>query len=45
MTLMNLDRYASAPFGRARRTSGRHGYVAYFPAPIPRAVELPARTV
>ena len=43
--LMDLDRYASTPFGRARRTSGRHGYVAYFPAPIPRAVELPARTV
>ena len=42
---MDLDRYASTPFGRARRTSGRHGYVAYFPAPIPRAVELPARTV
>jgi Fic family protein len=36
------QRYASTPFGEARRTIGPHGYVAYFPAPIPRAVELPA---
>jgi len=42
---MELDRYARTPFGRARRTSGRHGYVAYFPDPIPRTVDLPARTV
>ncbi len=27
-------------FGVARRTIGRHGYVAYFPAPIPRVIEL-----
>ncbi len=32
-------------FGEARRTPGRHSYVAYFPAPIRRAVDLPAATV
>jgi Fic family protein len=42
---MDLDRYASTPFGESRRTGGRHGYVAYFPAKIPRTVELSARTV
>jgi Fic family protein len=38
------QRYASTPFGEARRTIGPHGYVAYFAAPIPRVVELPAST-
>jgi len=42
---MDPGRYASTPFGEARRTAGRHGYVAYFAAPIPRALELPASTV
>jgi len=42
---MDLERYVQTPFGRARRTGGRHGYVAYFPDPIPRTVDLPARTV
>jgi Fic family protein len=42
---VKLDEYASTAFGEARRTVGRHGYVAYFPAPIPRAVELPAATI
>jgi Fic family protein len=37
--------YASTPFGEPRRTVGRHGYVAYFPAPIPRTIELPASTI
>jgi Fic family protein len=32
-------------FGEARQTAGRHGYVAYFPAPIPRTLELPGATV
>ncbi|MGH2856421.1 MAG: Fic family protein [Solirubrobacteraceae bacterium] len=32
-------------FGEARRTVGAHGYVAYFPAPLPRSFELPARLV
>jgi Fic family protein len=42
---VDLDRYASAPFGEPRRTIGRFGYVAYFPSPIPRSVELPASSV
>lgn len=42
---MQLDRYQSTPFGEARRTPGRHGYVAYFPAPIPREVDLPGSVV
>jgi Fic family protein len=37
--------YASTQFGKPRRTLGRHGYVAYFPAPIPRAIELPVSTI
>ena len=42
---MELADYAATAFGEARRTPGRHGYVAYFPAAIPRKIELPARTV
>jgi Fic family protein len=42
---MDPERYASTPFGEARRTPGRHGYVAYFAAPIPRTLELPPSTV
>lgn len=42
---MELADYASTPFGKPRRTPGRHGYVAYFPAPIPRRIELPSETV
>jgi Fic family protein len=38
---VELGAYASTEFGEARRTLGRHGYVAYFPARIPRAIELP----
>ncbi|MBA2381726.1 MAG: Fic family protein [Chloroflexi bacterium] len=41
---MDADRYPSSPFGRARRTPGAHGYIAYFPAPIPRTIELPPST-
>jgi Fic family protein len=37
--------YASTSFGEARRTLGRHAYVAYFPAPIPRSVDLPPATI
>lgn len=40
-----MDDYASTPFGEPRRTPGRHGYLAYFPAAIPRAIELPAGAV
>lgn len=42
---MDLRSYPSTPFGRAQRTRGRHGYVAYFPAPIPRTVELRPATI
>ncbi|MFP5326404.1 MAG: Fic family protein [Acidimicrobiia bacterium] len=37
---MDVSRFAETPFGSARRTPGRHGYVAYFPRPIPRSVEI-----
>jgi Fic family protein len=37
--------YPATEFGEARRTAGRHGYVAYFPAPIPRALDLPGATI
>ena len=40
---MEQANYTPTAFGEARRTPGRHGYVAYFPAPIPRAIELPAQ--
>ncbi|HWJ50599.1 MAG TPA: hypothetical protein VNR42_06230, partial [Solirubrobacteraceae bacterium] len=42
---MEFADYASTPFGEPRRTPGRHGYVAYFPASIPRSIEMPAETV
>lgn len=42
---MEFSDYASTPFGEPRRTPGRHGYVAYFPATIPRTVELPGSVV
>jgi Fic family protein len=42
---VKLTDYVSTPFGKPRRTLGRHGYVAYFPEPIPRAIELPAPTI
>lgn len=37
--------YPPTPFGSAQRTRGRHGYVAYFPAPLPRTVELRPSTI
>lgn len=42
---MELAAYSKTPFGEPRRLPGRHGYVAYFPAPIPRTIELPTATV
>jgi Fic family protein len=42
---VELTDYASTPFGRPQRTLGRHGYVAYFPEPIPRAIDLSAPTI
>lgn len=37
--------YRSSAFGSLRTTPGRPGYLAFYPAPIPRALELPAATV
>jgi Fic family protein len=42
---MDLERHPPTRFGEARRTPGSHGYVAYFPVPMPRALELPGSTV
>jgi Fic family protein len=42
---MKIEGHQSTPFGEARRTPGRHGYVAYFPATIPRTLALPASTL
>lgn len=42
---MELEAHRSTSFGEARRTPGPHGHVAYFPAPIPRSLELPSSTV
>jgi len=42
---MDAGAYAATQFGRARRTPGRHGYVAFFPERIPRAIELSGSTV
>jgi Fic family protein len=42
---VDANAYASTPFGEPRRTPGRHGYTAYFPAPIPRVIEIPTATV
>jgi Fic family protein len=36
---VELERYRPTLFGEAHRTAGPHGYVAYFPHPIPRDVE------
>ena len=41
---MKLEAYRSTGFGEGRRTPGPHGYVAYFPAPIPRSLKLPPST-
>ena len=37
---MQASSYRNTIFGRARRTPGPHGYVAYYPQPIPRRVEV-----
>lgn len=42
---MDLERYPPTSFGEARRTPGKNGYVAYFPAPIPRTLELSTSTI
>ncbi|HMX71463.1 MAG TPA: Fic family protein [Solirubrobacterales bacterium] len=42
---MEIERSQPTRFGEARRTPGAHGYVAYFPAPLVRSIELPSSTV
>jgi Fic family protein len=42
---MDAAAYKPTRFGCARKTPGRHGYVAFFPKPIPRVIELPSSTV
>ena len=37
---MRLGDFADTPFGSARRTGGPHGYVAFFPRPIPRDLAI-----
>lgn len=37
---MDAAHYAGTEFGLARRTAGPHGYIAYFPRPIPRSVPI-----
>lgn len=37
---MDVTQYADSRFGSARRLPGRYGYVAYFPKPIPRTLEI-----
>jgi transposase-like protein len=37
--------YPDTAFGCARRVGGRHGYVAYFPADLPRSLDLPSSTL
>lgn len=37
---MDASAYQKTPFGCARRTPGTYGYVAYFPAAIPRTVPI-----
>lgn len=37
---MLAERYRDTEFGSARRTIGRHGYIAYYPRPIPRQLTV-----
>ena len=37
---MDSTQYDDTVFGSARRTGGRHGYVAYFPTQLPRQVPI-----
>lgn len=42
---MDPEEFPATAFGEARRTTGPNSYVAYFPALVPRAYELPSRLV
>jgi Fic family protein len=42
---MDTSRFASTAWGEARRTIGRYGYCAYYPARLPRRLALEDETV
>ena len=42
---MDAASYRSTQFGSGGRVPGGHGYVAYFPEPLPRMLELPSSSV
>ncbi len=42
---VNPDRYTSNPFGEVRPYGGKHGYLAFFPKPLPRELSLAPHTV
>ncbi len=42
---MDPNAYADTPFGGAEHTAGAHGYVAYFPRPIPRSLLIDVRNL
>ena len=37
---MDPAEYDDTPYGQPRQTGGRHGYVAYFPRPLPRLLPI-----
>ncbi|MGH8914777.1 MAG: Fic/DOC family N-terminal domain-containing protein, partial [Acidimicrobiia bacterium] len=41
---MNADKYKDSTFGEVRRVFGK-GYLAYYPRPLPKVVELSLPTV
>lgn len=45
MATVDQGRYDNTVFGEARRTLGRHGYVAYFPKPVPRTLDIVGSTL
>ena len=42
---MDAARFRSSRFGTARHAPGPHGYIAFFPEPLPRDLDLPASVV
>jgi Fic family protein len=42
---VEAEQFSDTPFGLARRTVGRYGYIAYFPKPIPRRLPISAESL
>lgn len=42
---MDVSKYSPNIFGQAKKTIGTHSYVAFFPSPIPRTIDLPSDIV